>query len=452
MSKKNEKKAARRGRTALLAGAFVLTLIGALSAAYQASSVSSLPASTETLGQEPATRAAHTGVAYYLDQLRLDGGYFTSNPAPHEARRTGDGSFQLQSAEKSGDAWKIVVVGRVGESTHRTAATLGPPVVRIPAGIVTSGAGETKDVSLELGRDALLASYDPDVGPFGAANVGKAAKISIRGSLKLAFMSSVFGDLSASGKLLHGDPLSITGTLTEDAPQPKVEDIDPIVKAVFESSRASNDNTRLAKIFGDQWKPRLLGSYGDLVVEEPGTYVIPTGTYRFRRFEIGEGATVVFDTSSGPSVVVYIGAGKGMGREDVLTVHGGSSVLIDPGDTTNGLLTVLGPGAGFKAADGSVFGQAVGEAESAGYSRIISISVGGTTSADDILATGGSKVYGRVYATGHDLTVTEQSEWHGSAVVRSLGIENGFFAVDIGGLGSTLETKREVELLARGDV
>ncbi len=378
-----------------------------------------------------AIRAAQHGVEHYRGQFALDESCFDSAPRVFQPCR--DGSFRLESAELRRGQWTIVVVGRHGDSTHRTVATIGAPVVEIPTGIViASSTHKSTDETFRLEQSSLVASFDSRRGPFGADNAGTDARVSINGSLTVAFMSSVFGDVSATGGLVTGDPLSIAGSLTENGPEAKAQDIDPVVRGLIESSRASNDNAVLSSVFGSQWTPKspVEESYGDLIVEQ-GSHIIPSGVYRFRRFEVQGGATVTFDTTRGPSTVVYVGAGPGTGPRNHLSVDGGSSVLVNPGPTANGLLIVLGDDTGLEVRDRSVFGRAAGAESNAGCSRIIGAGSGGPAS--ELVAANGSSVYASAHATGHRLTVEGRSGWHGSAAIRSLSISESFFAVDVRG-------------------
>ncbi|MEM7231667.1 MAG: hypothetical protein AAF517_05815 [Planctomycetota bacterium] len=102
----------------------------------------------------------------------------------------------------------------------------------------------------------------------------------------------------------------------------------------------------------------------------------------------------------------------------------------------------------FKINDGSIFGQAVGEGDNAGFSQIISL--GGNASSDDFKLTGGSKVYGRAYASAHTMTLGSGSTWLGSAVVREAEFDSAAtFAVDEGSNGNYLVDPQNYQIVAK---
>ena len=109
---------------------------------------------------------------------------------------------------------------------------------------------------------------------------------------------------------------------------------------------------------------------------------------------------------------------------------------------------MLGSNADFKVRNNSIYGQAIGDENNAGYSQIISL--GGNASSDDIMAESGSNVYGRIYAAAHTLTVSG-ANWFGSALVRQTVVTNGTFAVDEGSLGTTLHDPTKYAVLTRWD-
>jgi hypothetical protein len=209
-------------------------------------------------------------------------------------------------------------------------------------------------------------------------------------------------------------------------------------------SLASNDNSTLATLFGASWTP--IGgaqNYGDLIVSG-GSFVVPAGTYRFRRFEVLAGASVIFDTSTGPVNLCYIGMGTGTGTGNDLIVDGNSTVASQSGGTQNLLRTILGEDCDFAVTDDSRFGQNLSDPNSAGYTQIISL--GGNTSSDNITASSGSQVYGRLYARAHNLSVSGGATWYGSGVVRTATVTGATFAVDESMLGRTIPKPDDYEI------
>ena len=107
---------------------------------------------------------------------------------------------------------------------------------------------------------------------------------------------------------------------------------------------------------------------------------------------------------------------------------------------------MLGPDCDFTILSNAVFGQSTDDPGNAGYTQIISL--GGNTSSDSIQASGGARVYGRVYAAAHVFTV-DSATWHGSALTRTVTLRHSIFAVDLGSLGTTLHDPSRYQILAR---
>jgi hypothetical protein len=438
----------RRGAAFILLTVVLLIVVGGLTGAVLTVAFTYQRAAAEMLNREQAYRAAESGVAYYLVQLIADQDYFVDNGA-WKPVSLGSVSFQLESAERleGSDSWQLVVRGTCDGIDYALNAVLGPKEIRIPSGIVATGTGKSADVILELKDRSTVASYDPDDGPYDPSSPGDEAKIAANGSIDLS-AANVYGEVTASGTIDQSGS-TISGDVSENAAETAVEDIDPIVYDAMSSSKVANDNAKLAAVFGKQWAP-VAGTqnYGDLIVTKKATYVIPAGKYRFRRLEVRNGATVIFDTSSAPSQLVYVGSGKGTGTGNDLIVTGGSAVKVSPGESGHGLLTVLGPDCDFMISAASVFGQATTEPANAGYTQIISL--GGNTSSDAISVTGGSSVYGRLYAAAHAFSISGSS-WYGSAVARTVELDkSALFAVDRGGTGTRLGgTSGDYEIVAR---
>ncbi len=431
----------RNSGSSLIVVAVLVMLIGGLSAAFQVASVTFFRSSATSTDEQLAVLAAQSGAAYYVRHVQENPGYFTTNPAPHAQKAMGDASFELESATDVSAMWKLVIIGRHNGAEYRLGSTIGKPFVKIPEGIVAAGpGGDPDDVKFTITNDSLLASYFPENGAFDPLTAGEVNKLGVNGSMVTDNLSTIDGDMRVTGTHVSGDPSVITGTLTENAAEEPVEDIDPYVNYIFEGSKTSNNNSVLAGIFGSMYVPKFPVSegFGTLKVNNGGTYTVPAGTYRFQELQVTNGSTVIFDTSAGDTEIVYVGLGAGTGTGNDLTVNGASSVKVNPGGTDNGVLTVLGTNADFKVMNGSSFGQAIGDENNAGYMQIISL--GGNGNSDGIDATGGSTVYGRIYAAAHELTITD-STWYGSAMAGSVYISNSTFAIDLGTLGVTLEAQ-----------
>ncbi len=430
----------RNSGSALIVVAILVMLIGALSAAFQVLSITYLRSSTSATDHQLAVLAAQSGAAYYVLQLEADGDYFFANPPPHTAEPMGAASFELEGAVPVGGGWKLTVVGKHRDATYRLGSSLGTATVQIPKGLVVGAAdANTSAVNLTMTSDSLMASYYPEYGAFDPLTAGQVNKIGINGSA-IVDASEIDGDVSMTGTLSDVDAL-ITGIVNENAPAEPIADIDPYVIGFFEASKTANDNGALAGIFGSMWTDENPASqnYGDLMVNDGGTYIIPAGRYRFRQFQVINGSTVIFQTSTGNAEVAYVGLGQGTGTGNDLTLHSGT-VKVDPGGSTaHTFMTALGANADFKILNASSYGQAIGDENNAGYTQIISM--GGNGSSDDIMASGGSTVYGRVYAAAHTFTIEGGSTWYGSALAAEAIFNDGTLAVDLGSLGSTLQSQ-----------
>lgn len=440
-----------KGNTLILA-VLMTVLVGGLVAALVTTTFSFARTSNEMLNRELAYRAAESGGAYYLLQVMTHPGYFDANPAPHKAQPMGSASFQLESVQKlNSDQWQLLLRGSCDAVDFPINTVIGHGSIRIPDGIVVVGTGKPADVVLTIKGGSKVGSFDPDDAPYNPANPGSEGSIGANGSISITGSSTVNGNATALGTVTVAATSLVTGNTVQNGPPLPITGIDPIVQAALLTSKTTNNNAVLAGIFGPQWKP-VPGAenYGDLILTTPGTYVVPSGIFRFRRFEAHKGVNVIFSTSTGPSKLIYVGAGTGTGTLNNLILDSGATVRIDPGSTKNGLLTVLGPDCDFFASGGSVFGQAIGDPANSGYSQIISL--GGDASVDDISVTGGSSVYGRLYAAAHVLTINGGSTWYGSALARTVNIGGttpGTFAVDVGTLGNALIDPSTYAILAR---
>ncbi len=440
----------RRGSILILA-VFLTLLIGGLTAGVLSVSQSAQRTAKESMNRELAYRAAESGMGYYLVQVLSQSTYFATYPAPHAAKTTDRGSFQLvQSQLLTGNQWQLRINGSYDGVTYSLNGVVGPKRIRFPNGIVVVGTGNPSDVILNIGGGSEVGSYNPSLGAYDPSNPDDHVSVGANGSLNLSGNSTIYGNVTTSGTVTEGAGSDVTGTVEENSAATVIDDIDPIVLTAMTTSQVSNNNAALAAIFGAQWSPQIgPENYGNLIVTTPGTYVIPAGTYRFKRFEVHNGAQVIFDTSGGSSKFVYVGSGKGTGTFNDLIVDGASSVKVNPSGTTNGLLTVLGPDCDFKISGSSVFGQAIGDTNNSGYSQIISL--GGDTSSDDIVVRTGSTVYGRLYAASHLFSLGANCSWYGSALARTITLSgtNSTFAVDEGTMGNVLIDPTEVAILAR---
>jgi len=163
---------------------------------------------------------------------------------------------------------------------------------------------------------------------------------------------------------------------------------------------------------------------------------------------------VTFDTSTGPTTLAYVG--QGTGSQDDSTVKDGSSVHVKPGNTSNGLLTVIDSECDFRVKSDSSFGQDYYDFNDydTGYSQIVIGTSNGFS--DSVEVTGDSTVFGRLHAKDHQLKLEDGAFWFGSALVKSVSIrgdgdddDESRFAVDEGTTGNVLTDPTNVQFLAR---
>jgi len=463
---RRSKSAGNRGSTLILV--LVLTvLLAGLGVCVLSTSFSFHRTSREILSRDQAYWAAESAGGYYLSLVSGDRRYFETHPAPQGAVVLGDSSFRLESArlvEGATDQWLLYVHGFHDDVRFPLEMVIGPRMVPVPAGVIAVGPGGPGDGEedeeneedgeggdsgtsvIRLRAGSRIASHDPEEGPFDPEYPGDAAMLLGRGDLSLG-SGVVHGDATITGTAREGAGSSITGVLTERAPDFQVEDIDSIATSSLEGSRSSNDNGSLRAIFGAQWNPALgLENYGDLIVTKSGDHVVPSGTYRFRKLEVRGGARVIFDTTGGSSRVVCAGDPWALESEDGLVVTGGSSLMVSPGSTRNVLQVVLESGVGVSVDAGSTLGRSVEEPENGGYTQIIGRP--GGSSSGEIRVSGSSTAHGRVYATGHSLVI-ERSGWFGSALVRTVRLIKSSFVIDTGSAGRSLVHPTEQDVLAR---
>ena len=447
----------RRGSTLILV--LVLTvLLAGLGVCVLGTSFSFHRTSREILSRDQAYWSAEAAGGYYLSLLSGDRRYFETHPAPHGAVVLGDSSFRLESAalvEGSSDQWILCVHGLHDGVPFPLNLVLGPRMVPVPAGVIAVGPGPVEEddegggsgpAVIRLGGGSRIASHDPEEGPYDEEYPGDSATVLGRGDLRLG-SGRVFGDATLTGTAGEGAGSSITGVLTEMAPDFQVADIDSIATASLNGSRSSNDNGSLNAIFGSQWQPVLgLENFGDLVVTKSGDHVVPPGTYRFRRFEVRDGARVVFDTSEGPSRVVCARSSLLPGSDAGLVVTGGASLMVSPGSTRNGLQIVLETGVDLTVEGGSAFGQSLEDPGNGGFTQIIGRS--GGSGEGEIRLSGASSARGRVYATSHSLVI-ERSGWFGSALVKTVRLIKASLVIDTGSAGRSITHPTEQDVLAR---
>ena len=349
------------------------------------------------------------------------------------------GGNRLPFSQKSGQLLPISDVGLVFDTDTADRLVILPNIVVMMA---------LNDGSFVAGVPSLVGSYDPNDGAFDPSDPGTSGDIAANGSLSLDSSSHVHGDAHLSGTEQSDYEAHIDGDLVENGSQTPIEDIDAIVLDKYDSSRAANDNATLAAVFGGSWTPQGgAENYGDLIVEDGGTYVVPAGTYRVRRMELLSNSTIIFDTSAGPVNLIYVGEGPGTGRGNDLTLESGSSVLVDSGGTSNPLLTVLGENSDFMLKSGSIWGQNPGDTATAGYSQLISL--GGSASSDDIIVDSGSTFYGRIYAAAHEVSLTSGSTLYGSVLARTVVVDGSTIAIDESTLGDGLGDSSGLSVLAK---
>lgn len=441
----------------LLLALVLMLLIGGLCGALYSATLASHRASVETLERELAYRCAESGVAHVFSELSRSRDFLERMPAfPSDRLAVGDGSYFIRSASEgsSGD-WQVVVTGVYGESECNVGAAFGARRIPIPPGVVTSGTGRTSDVTCSLSGPATIASYDSGEGSFDPLSPGDAGNLEINGRVSLSGSVTIHGDVEASGTIATSGGANIAGEITPNAGAIPIDDIDAVVYDILASSRAGNDNGVLTSIFGSQWQPLSTSeNYGNLLVTS-GTHRVPAGTYRFKRFEVRNGATVIFDTSTGPVHIAYIGSGDGTGSLNDIIVEANATVCVDSGDTTNGLLTILGVNCDMTLGSNARYGQNLAAPESGGYTQVISM--GGDASSDGISLSGGARMFGRLYAVAHTLTLAAGSHWYGSLLARSVSVSGSasapvVIAIDESAVGGALLDRSGFDLHARWHV
>ncbi len=443
----------RQEGSVLLLVTVVLLMLGGFMTALLSTTFAYQRTSLEGLDRELAFRNAESGVSYYIGRLSQDPFYFATYPAPHSPVTIGDGSFKVETSEPGPEEnqWKVLINGTCRDVTYGLNAIISYRRISFPRGIV-AGRGNPSDMAFDIRGKSSVFSYDPANGPPDPNNPGNETKNGVNGSLNLNGGSKIHGDVNATGTVTNDGTSEITGTLTENGEETPIDPIESLFDHLMTTSQASNDNAVLAGIFGAQWTPVADGqNYGNLIVTG-GNYVVPSGTYRFRRLEVLNGATVTFDTSGGSSQIVYVGSGAGTGTLNDLILGNGSELLIDTGGTQNGLVTVLGLECDFAIGQNSIFGQCVNDPNNAGYSQIVSL---GADNSSDVISVGsGAVAYGRLYAPGHDLQLSGNATWYGSAVVNSISILGSvagaaLFGIDMGLTGVYLTDPTCFEVFAR---
>ena len=383
-----------------------------------------------------AAHAADSAISFYELQLEIDGDYFIDNPAPHDARPMGTEMFTLESANPTGsNQWIIEITASCDSTDYRTFAVLGSSSITIPSGLVLSGTGNPGDDILRMNGGSTFGSYDPAV---GSATLNPNGMIYANGSVRLVGTATVHGDVTVSGWISSAGPSTINGTETEGASDFALDDYDSVITPLIDGAEAANDNATLATIFGSGWSPIAgPGSPGDLSVSG-GTYTVPSGTYLVGDFDVSSGASITFDTSTGPVLFVSNG-GSGV------DIDSGSTVQIDAGGTDNGVQLVIENGT-FQVNSNSTYGQEIANPSAAGYSQILSKSSSG-----ELRSQGGSTVYARIVAPDQEMLVGGGSSWLGAAVVREARMigSGPKFLIDESALGTELGAGGGVEVVAR---
>ncbi|MEM7233880.1 MAG: hypothetical protein AAF517_17010, partial [Planctomycetota bacterium] len=449
----------RENGAVLILVSVLALMAGAIAATYVATGRSYSNAASESFENEFAYRAANSGIAYYLGQLSLDEDYFVATPAPHTSHPLGGATFELESAVAGADddQWDLVVRGVHRSGAFRLAGTVGLMFIEVPHGMTIGQVWrDPSQMQYTVANGAVVGGYNSTTGTFDPANP-EDTTVRVNGSSTLFGGATIDGTLKTSGTFT-GDELLVSGGVTQSAEATGIDSISAIWNAHLAEAAAANDNASLAAIFGTSYTPvSPSGDLGDLIVDG-GTYTIPAGTYRFRRFVLRNGATVTFDTSSGPSRLVYLGnndsdydAGTGLDLDgdlvEDLQVSEGSSLLIDPGATKNGLMTVTSGDSNIEIRDSSVFGQVIGDPENGGLHQIVGTSTSGDKGADDrINVLSGSSAFGRLYTPDHPLFLEAGSRWSGSAVLRKADIF-GTFAVDTSSEGRAIKHPSVYEVL-----
>ena len=199
----------RKKGSVLLLVLFLTVTIGGLTAALFRIVLPEHRASSESLDNALAYRAAESGVGYYLAQLILDEYYFGSYPAPHSPIPIGQGSFELASAEPGDNPnkWILLVNGWHDRGGYRMGAIVGYEELLFPPGFVMAGTGDPDDVVFELNGGGTITNYDSSLGPpLSASNPGGDVEVGINGSGSIVGSTTVNGNVHATGSVnLSGD-------------------------------------------------------------------------------------------------------------------------------------------------------------------------------------------------------------------------------------------------------
>ena len=422
----------------------LMMLLGGFVIALQSVSWHRSRAARVALAEESARLAAESGIAYFLAECRADEDFFRNQPAPHAPRTFGGSTFVLDSADAIATDWNLVLTGLSDGVSVTVAATLGSATISIPTELKLAGTGDSEDTALTIDSGSIVGAYDGAVESFDALSPSD-GEVHVAGSLEILNSSTSYGDVTLSGDLEAGIPSSVSGTLTENGTVSATDDIDAIVDDHLTRSKAANDNANLTAIFGASWTP-IAGTenYGDLIISGSGTYVIPAGTYRFRQINITGGATVIFDTSTAPSTLTFVGGGTETTNDFLL--ENSSKIQIDAGGSSHGLTTVMAEACDLRIDDGSQFGQEINATSSSGYHQLIGKSRNGTDFAEVLNQ---SEFYGRFHAVSHGLQLSGQSKWYGSAVAKTAQVLNtSTFAIDTSAQGTGLPIAGERRVVA----
>ena len=343
------------------------------------------------------------------------------------------------------------LIGRHRLVDYRLNAALGYRQFEFPIGLVLTGTGDPDDEILNVMGGSTVASYDSSNGPLDMSNPGSNVGIFADGSGSVTGSSTIYGEVNVSGSLTTSGSGSVQGSTSEGVPPIVPEGITDFALEKISEAQATNDNGNLGAVFGSGWSPVPgPGGSGDLSLSG-GTYVVPAGTYVIRKFSLTNDTKIIFDTSGGPTTLVFEGFGPDAGAFSSLRVTN-STVQVDPDSTTNGLLVVMAPERDLKLTAGSIFGQSVRNLNSGGFTQVISAGADGT--ADLIDLSGDSIGYGRLYAPQHDIEITGNSAWYGSAIARTFRLGGStpgpaVFGVDEDLQGTALTDPTNFEIHAR---
>lgn len=463
-----------------------LVLVAAMTAALSSLTLASHRAAEDAFDYEIAKLAAESGVAFMHAKIIADYAYLEDLAVQQEGRATsptktplrekfddnglfdlggstktidlldvnrtlegiapirdmGRGKFQVMSVAKDTPTqWTTLVVGSGTAHDYRLGVTIGPTIVDIPNSLTLSGNGDDSDDILEIESNAIVSNYTPVGGAVPSLNSPGWAAGFLNGSAELEGSARFDGDLSTTGSI-DGDS-RVTGSTTEGTAANPISNVDDLILDYIDRTSTTNDNATLAAVFGARWNAiASADNYGDLYVDS-GTHVIPAGTYKVRRFEVSDGATVTFDTSAGPVVFIYIGDPGGSSHRNDLIVTNRASVLVDPGGSTNGVKLLMGPDTDLRVTDQGTLGLNLDSADSSGAVQIIGWSQG--SPAGEIEIDDDSRLFARAHTTGHDWEIEDGSSWYGSGFARTLeaeGTSRGggtVIGLDESTLGTTFE-------------